>query len=424
MNKRSIIPAMCVFFCLMMFGQAVATDYVMFNYQGRVKVLGDYHNGLGEFKFAIVNNAGNVTLWSHDGTSVDGGETTSSLTINVVSGIFNVLVGDPSAGFDPINRTVFNHPEQIKLRVWFSDGVNGFQQLLPDKKLINVDLLGQTSGTVDFTIYVNGATGDDANNGLTPGKAKKTIQAAVDVLPERLFCNVTIKVADGIYREQVNVLGISVIDGKKLYITGDEVWTPTSVGDPTVRVTGTDDDITPVRSRSTGFSVVNCYGVEIKGFQINHTTKGGILTTDSNVTFRNCKVTDNQFGFYFAANTRGNLYDSTASNNTMYGVFIVQSFINLFGKVIARNNAYGVGMQNQATGSFRCAAAEFQNNTHTGVTAFHGSAAVFNSDHSGTVSGNGTYAFWIAYNSYMEGVNENTHSGTIHLEWNGSSHNP
>ena len=50
----------------------------VFSYQGRVKVQGEPFNGNGQFKFAIVSNDGHSTLWSHDGTSVDGAEPTST----------------------------------------------------------------------------------------------------------------------------------------------------------------------------------------------------------------------------------------------------------------------------------------------------------------------------------------------------------
>jgi hypothetical protein len=164
MRKQTFV---CAILFLVTIGMVFADDLVMFNYQGRVRVQGTAFNGTGYFKFAIVNNAGNVTLWSNDGTSVGGGEPVASIAVDVVEGIFNVMIGDPDLGMEPINRSIFNHPNQIKLRIWFSDGTHGFQQLLPDRRIVNPQLIGLVSGTEDFTIYVNGATGNDDNNGLT-----------------------------------------------------------------------------------------------------------------------------------------------------------------------------------------------------------------------------------------------------------------
>ena len=38
-------------------------------YQGEVRVDGAPHSGLGYYKFAVVNAAGDATYWSNDGTS-------------------------------------------------------------------------------------------------------------------------------------------------------------------------------------------------------------------------------------------------------------------------------------------------------------------------------------------------------------------
>ena len=200
-----------------------ADDQVMFNYQGRVKVNGDPFDGTGYFKFALVNNPGTITLWSNDGTSIGGNEPTASISVEVYEGIFNVLIGDTTSGMEPLNSSIFNYPNEIKLRIWFSDGSHGFQQLLPDRKIINPQLLGLSTGKTDFTIYVDGATGNDSNNGLTPANAKQTIQSAVDSLPERLSCNVTIDIADGVYREEVKVFGLFVEPGKQLIFLATRV---------------------------------------------------------------------------------------------------------------------------------------------------------------------------------------------------------
>ncbi len=48
-------------------GMGVAQE-VEFNYEGLVRIDGIPYNGPGYFKFAIVNQQGDVTLWSNDGT--------------------------------------------------------------------------------------------------------------------------------------------------------------------------------------------------------------------------------------------------------------------------------------------------------------------------------------------------------------------
>ena len=161
MKRNALIFGVLVF--SMMFGGVNAQNNVMFNYQGKVKIQGVSFNGTGQFKFAIVNNPGTESLWSNDNTSVGGNQPSGYVSVTVTDGIFNVMVGDPDAGMDSIARTIFNHPNQIKLRLWFNDGDHGFQHLLPDKRLVNVDLIGLVSGSDENTLYVNPATGNDEN---------------------------------------------------------------------------------------------------------------------------------------------------------------------------------------------------------------------------------------------------------------------
>jgi len=52
----------------------------LLNYQGRVAVGNPAVNfdGSGQFRFALVNAAGNTTYWSNDGTSVGGAQPTAA----------------------------------------------------------------------------------------------------------------------------------------------------------------------------------------------------------------------------------------------------------------------------------------------------------------------------------------------------------
>lgn len=105
------------------------------NYQGRVSVGDVVFEGNGQFKFALVNEAGDETFWSNDGTGTDGGEPTEPVSLPVVRGLYSVQLGDT----DLANMTALS-PEVLAdsdlwLRIWFDDGVNGFQQLTPDQRL-------------------------------------------------------------------------------------------------------------------------------------------------------------------------------------------------------------------------------------------------------------------------------------------------
>lgn len=88
--------------------------------------------GAGMFKFALVNSNGTATFWSNDGSSAGGGEPKQAITHQVTLGLFTVLLGDTN--MTPVRRTVFTNSD-VRLRIWFNDGTNGFAQLSPDQQL-------------------------------------------------------------------------------------------------------------------------------------------------------------------------------------------------------------------------------------------------------------------------------------------------
>lgn len=74
--------------------------------------------------------------------------------------------------------------------------------------------------TTNTDLYVNGSTGDDSNNGLSPATAKKTITAAVNTawtFPPSQY-TITIHVADGTYSESVYTPSVP---GPAVVITGN-----------------------------------------------------------------------------------------------------------------------------------------------------------------------------------------------------------
>ena len=109
------------------------------NYAGQVAVDGEAFTGNGSFKFAIVNETGSTTYWSNDGTSSAGSEPTSSVSVSVSGGLYSILLGNSAIqGMNAIDANVFQQHADAKLRVWFTDGVNGFQQLSPDRSFASV----------------------------------------------------------------------------------------------------------------------------------------------------------------------------------------------------------------------------------------------------------------------------------------------
>ena len=124
--------------CLLWMTRAYAVPPVL-NYAGKVTVDGEAYDGDGFFKFALVNEDGAKSYWSNDGTSTSGSEPQKFVTVSVQGGLYTVLLGNTALqGMSSMDPAVFAQHTNAKLSVWFSDGVNGFQQLSPDRPFASV----------------------------------------------------------------------------------------------------------------------------------------------------------------------------------------------------------------------------------------------------------------------------------------------
>jgi N-acetylneuraminic acid mutarotase len=134
--KKLLIRTACFLLTLTSLLHAQVPQLI--SYQGRVGVDGVNFDGSGQFKFAFVNAAGTDTYWSNDGSSKAGSEPGTAITLPVSKGLYAVLLGDATLSHMAIvPATVFTKGD-VHLRVWFSDGVNGFQQLTPDRRIAAV----------------------------------------------------------------------------------------------------------------------------------------------------------------------------------------------------------------------------------------------------------------------------------------------
>jgi hypothetical protein len=137
------------------------------SHQGRLTVAGTNYTGSAQFKFALVStNSGTIrSLWSHDGTSVQGSEPAgTALALMVTRGVFSVNLGDTNVSgmLNPIPASVFSNPE-VFLRTWVDDATHGSQQLAPDRRLVATayafvadaftgSLAGDVTGTQSATV--------------------------------------------------------------------------------------------------------------------------------------------------------------------------------------------------------------------------------------------------------------------------------
>lgn len=147
----------------------------LLNYQGRVVSNGTNFTGNGLFKFALVNTAGSTTFWSNDGTSAAGSQPAAAVTLPVSSGLYAVLLGDATLpGMTAIPASVFTNSD-VRLRVWFNDGVTGSQLLTPDQRIAAVGYAMMGANVPDGAI----TTAKLADGAVTGGKiAGSTIATA------------------------------------------------------------------------------------------------------------------------------------------------------------------------------------------------------------------------------------------------------
>jgi Kelch motif protein len=159
------------------------------NYQGRLVDNGTNFTGTGQFKFALVNTGATTNYWANDGTAV--GQPTVAVSLTVTKGLYSVLLGNTTISniTAAIPAGVFTN-STVLLRVWFNDGVSGFQQLSPDQRI----------GAVGYALVAatvpNGAIGSAqlASNAvttanITPGAVTATQLASNTITAANIASN-------------------------------------------------------------------------------------------------------------------------------------------------------------------------------------------------------------------------------------------
>lgn len=194
---RNIFVLLTCVFAISAYGQVPQ----LLNYQGRVSVGTTNFDGAGLFKFALVNSNGTVTFWSNDGSSAGGGQPTASVNLPVVRGLYSVLLGDTTLGGMTLAlpSSVFTNFD-VRLRVWFNDGVTGFQQFTPDQRIAAVGyaLMGATVPDGAIT-----------SNKLAAGSVTSTKIADGTITSSKLAPNTVTSsnISDSIALGQTNVSG-------------------------------------------------------------------------------------------------------------------------------------------------------------------------------------------------------------------------
>ena len=115
--------------------QASAQVPGLLNYQGRISVGTTAFEGTGQFKLALVNADASQTYWRNAADANNDGEPDASVALTVSRGLYSLMLGDTTlANMAALPPDVFVN-SAVYLRVWFNDGVGGFQRLVPDQRV-------------------------------------------------------------------------------------------------------------------------------------------------------------------------------------------------------------------------------------------------------------------------------------------------
>lgn len=194
----------------------------MVNYQGRLVNSNGAPLTTGDYDLAFsIHDAptGGAQVWGpqvFDGVVAPG----HGARVPVVQGHFNVILG-PSDTNGAAIRDAFNGPTRyLEIRVGTNLPILPRQQVLSAPYAFRSDtaakadaamtLLGAaTTQTLNYYVATNGL---DTNDGLTTNTPKRTIQAAVDLVPSQLKHHIYIRIFPGVYREFVQIIRKQLFD--------------------------------------------------------------------------------------------------------------------------------------------------------------------------------------------------------------------
>jgi hypothetical protein len=155
-------------------------------YQGALSAGGNPFSGAGLFKFALVNSNGTATFWSNDGSSVGAGQPNQAITNLVTRGLFTVLLGNTN--MQPVSPSVFTNSD-VRLRIWFDDGTNGFALLSPDQRLTSSGFAMMAAGVPYGAVTSNNLAAGAVSTANIAAGAITSAQLAVNAVTTPALAN-------------------------------------------------------------------------------------------------------------------------------------------------------------------------------------------------------------------------------------------
>jgi hypothetical protein len=195
----------------------------------------------------------------------------------------------------------------------------------------------------NLTFYVNAATGNDTQSGLTAALAKKTIQAAIDAINILVSGVVTINIAAGTYSE-------NIVTNVILAQTGN------SDGSIVLKLVGDDKTTTFIEGANTSYTISHVdtlLTLDIDKITVQNSAvapTGAIYCIEAALIIRDIDISNATNGIYCSnhsfvslVGTTTNNYDCSSIAITVYGSSIMLVYsVNL----TLENGIYGIIVNN------------------------------------------------------------------------------
>jgi hypothetical protein len=395
MKHSSIFLTLVLMTVGLTFAQTTPPD--LLNYQGVLRDSSDepLDGTYGMvFRFFSADSGGDeILVDAHGSVTVSGG------MFNVQLGSGSVTDGSGPGEYTTLSRAFADYPDlHLEVEV-------GGETLSPRIRVVSAGYALNTrfvrgmemvsDGPLD--LYVDGITGDDNNDGLSPGTAKQTIQAAVNAVPAVLTGPATIHIADGTYHEQVTIVRSNV---PILSLVGNE----TSPQNVVLDGQDTIDD--------TGIMVLGV--AEIRGIEVTGFLEEGLEVNFGLMDVDNCRVIGNgttgEYDGIGVFGARAGISNTVIAGSGDSGIEIEDgaSNVHLSNVTIIGNTSHGIEVDDSSHVHFGGGTLLIQNNGGVGVRAKDGSSVDFNGESGLTIQANPGGSMQASYHSTIRGYGSGT----------------
>lgn len=247
-------------------------------------------------------------------------------------------IEEKSLNIKDISLGAVNEEENRTLKVFNADGdmvaiIDKDNTSFNHMEIANLTCANVLQKQDAITLYVNGTTGSDSNDGLTSGSPLKTIMGAVNSLQKYLDANIVINISDATYNENLYFDGFMGKGAIYLYcnqavINGDIFINSCTTA---IRFYGKDASNTATlnhtTTRSSAYTVYSSPYSYIQYFTINGNanTKTGVEANQGGgVAVKSCEINNTQTAAVVAYEcSRVYAVGNKGSNNKQYSIYSV-----------------------------------------------------------------------------------------------------